>query len=243
MLVLDSIGWHWIVLVSILFLLSSPIGNLKDMSQRFVETLNLVDVLYCEDTRVTGNLLSKLQIKKPLRRYDEHVEERLIPEIMEELRNGKNIGLITDAGIPAISDPGFKLIRECVKNNIKFENIPGPSAITSALLVSGLPTDHFMFFGFLPKTEAHVKQVFEKMKQINEIQKTTFVFFESPFRILKTLLWLNEVAPQSQVAVCRELTKMHEEVLRGAPEEVYGILSSRPGVKGEITVCLSFSFT
>lgn len=161
----------------LLFLLSSPIGNLQDISERFVATLTDLDVLYCEDTRVTGNLLQKLQIKKSLRRYDEHVEQKLIPEIVDDLRMGKNIGLITDAGIPAISDPGFKLIRECVKNNIKFENIPGPSAITSALLVSGLPTDHFMFFGFLPKTETHVKQVFEKMKQINEIQKTTFVFF------------------------------------------------------------------
>lgn len=222
-----------------LYLFSSPIGNLYDISERFVTTLSKIDVLFCEDTRVTGNLLSKLQVKKPLRRYDEHVEQNLIPEIINQIKDGKNIGLISDAGVPAVSDPGYKLIRECIKNNIQVVDIPGPSAITSSLLVSGLPTDHFMFFGFLPKTEIHVKQVIDKMSQINKIQKTSFIFFESPHRILKSLQWIADVAPQSHIAVCRELTKIHEEVLRGSPQEILDILSSRPSVKGEITVVIS----
>lgn len=224
-----------------LFLLSSPIGNLQDISQRFIATLSILDLLLCEDTRVTGNLLGKLKIKLPTRRFDEHIENsNYISEIIEELKAGKNIGLISDAGIPAISDPGYKLIRECVANNIKIENIPGPSAVTSALLLSGLPTDHFMFFGFLPKTEAHISQVFEKMKKINEIQKTSFIFFESPFRVLKTLNILAATLLEANIAFCRELTKIHEEVLRGKPSEILEILSSRPVIRGEITVVLSF---
>ncbi len=136
-----------------LYLLSSPIGNLQDITQRFIDTLHDVDVLYWEDTRVTGNLLHKLQIKKPLLRYDEHVEQKLIPEIVGKLQAHQQIGLISDAGVPTLSDPGFKLVRECLRNNIKVINIPGPSAVTTALVVSGFPTDHFMFFGFLPKTD------------------------------------------------------------------------------------------
>ncbi len=224
-----------------LFLLSSPIGNLQDISPRFINTLNELEVLYCEDTRVTGNLLHKLQIKKQLIRYDEHIEARLIPEIIGKLQVNQQVGLISDAGVPTISDPGFKLVRECVKNNISVVNIPGPSAITMALSVSGFPTDHFMFFGFLPKTEIHITQTFEKMKKINEIQKTTFIFFESPYRILKTLAILKNSAPASEVAVCRELTKVHEEIVRGKADELLKILELRPGIKGEITVVLQIS--
>ncbi len=134
-----------------LYIFSSPIGNLQDVSQRFLEDIKKIDILYCEDTRVTGNLLSKFHIKVVLKRYDEFVERKIIPEIINRLNRGENVGLITDAGVPALSDPGYKLIRECLLNKIHIVNIPGPSAITSALLISGLPTDHFMFFGFLPK--------------------------------------------------------------------------------------------
>jgi 16S rRNA (cytidine1402-2'-O)-methyltransferase len=223
----------------LLYLLSSPIGNLQDMSVRFIETLSSLDVLYCEDTRVTGNLLSKLNLKIPLRRFDDQTEILMTKKVLEDLGQGLHVGLISDAGTPAVSDPGYKLIRECIKEGIKIVNIPGPSAVLSALLVSGLPTDHFMFFGFLPKTEAHIKQILEKLMKINEIQKTSFIFFESPFRILKTLGWIFEVLPSASLAVCRELTKMHEEVLRGNASEILQILSSRPGIKGEITVVLS----
>lgn len=219
-----------------LYLLSSPIGNLKDISQRFIDTLCIIDVLYCEDTRVTGNLLHKLQIKKPLFRFDEHTEISLIPEIMAKLKMGRNIGIISDAGVPTLSDPGFKLVRACVEQKIPVVNVPGPSAITTALAVSGLPTDHFMFFGYLPKTEVHITQVFEKMKKINEIQKTTMIFFESPFRLLKTLQIINNVLPNANLAVCRELTKLHEEIVRGTVAEALKTLSARAGIKGEITV-------
>ncbi len=224
-----------------LFLLSSPIGNLGDISTRFLETLRVIDVLYCEDTRVTGNLLHKLEFHKPQIRYDEHVEQKLIPQIIAQIKSGHKIGLISDAGVPTISDPGFKLVRECAKNNIPVINIPGPSAITTALAVSGLPTDHFMFFGFLPKSETHVKQVFEKMQKINEIQKTSFIFFESPHRLLKSLGVLAEFCPDANLAVCRELTKVHEEIIRGTAEVILKNLSSGKNIRGEITVVISFS--
>lgn len=228
-------------LCDLLFLLSSPIGNLSDISTRFLETLRHIDVLYCEDTRVTGSLLHKLEIKKILIRYDEHVEARLIPQIIAQIKSGQKIGVITDAGTPTLSDPGFKLVRECVKNNLKVVNIPGPSAITTALSVSGLPTDHFMFFGFLPKSEAHIQKVFDKMKKISEIQKISFVFFESPFRLLKTLEILSACIPTCSLAVCRELTKVHEEVIRGAPSDALKHFSSLPKIKGEITVVMNLS--
>jgi 16S rRNA (cytidine1402-2'-O)-methyltransferase len=225
----------------LLYLLSSPIGNLQDISQRFIDTLSSLDVLYCEDTRVTGNLLSKLNLKIAMRRFDEQTEIAMTPKVLEDLSQGLRVGLISDAGTPAVSDPGYKLIRECIKVGVKIVNVPGPSAVLSALLVSGLPTDHFMFFGFLPKTEIHIKQILEKMVKINEIQKTSCIFFESPFRILKTLGWITEILPDATLAVCRELTKMHEEVLRGNASEILKTFSSRPGIKGEITVVLSCS--
>jgi 16S rRNA (cytidine1402-2'-O)-methyltransferase len=120
-------------------------------------------------------------------------------------------------------------------------NIPGPSAVTTALSVSGMPTDHFMFWGYLPKTEVHITQVLEKMKKINEIQKTSMIFFESPFRLLKTLQIINSVLPNARIAVCRELTKLHEEIVRGNAEEVLKILTARPGIKGEITVVMQIN--
>lgn len=224
-----------------LYLLSSPIGNLKDISTRFVETLSVLDVLYCEDTRVSGNLLHKLQIKKPLLRFDKHTEIGLIPEIIARLETGMNVGIITDAGIPTLSDPGYKLVRECVQGGLPVVNIAGPSAITTALVVSGLPTDHFMFWGYLPKTETHIIRVFERMKSINEIQKMTCIFFESPYRLIKTLEILQNTLPEAHLAVCRELTKVHEEIVRGTPHEILEVLSARPAIKGEITAVLSFS--
>lgn len=180
-----------------------------------------------------------MKIFKPLRRYDEHVEGRVIPEIIEKAREGQKIGLISDAGTPTLSDPGFKLVRECMSEKIKVVAIPGPSAILTALVCSGLPTDHFMFFGFLPKTEAHIKGVIEKMIKINKVQKTSFVFFESPHRLLKTLSLIGEAAPNCSLAVARELTKLHEEIIRGTASEVFEIFSKRPGTRGEITIVLN----
>ena len=188
---------------------------------------------------MTGNLLHKLQIKKSLLRFDEHTEINLIPEIITRLKAGKNVGIITDAGTPTLSDPGYKLVRECAQEQIPVVNISGPSAITSALAVSGLPTDHFMFWGYLPKTEVHISQVLEKMKQINEIQKTSMIFFESPFRLLKTLRIIKNILPDAHLAVCRELTKLHEEIVRCNADEILKILSTRPGIKGEITVVMT----
>lgn len=224
-----------------LYLLASPIGNLKDLSVRFKETLSQLDELYCEDTRVTGNLLRFLNVKLRLIRYDDYLEQKLMPEILTKLQNGHNLGLISDAGVPTISDPGFKLVRACSQNKIPVTIIPGPSAVTASLAVSGLPTDNFMFFGFLPKKTAHLEKILNKFFLLNEIQKTTFIFFESPYRIISTLKCLDKKYPQCQLVVCRELTKIHEEIMKGKPSEVLSILEKRSRVKGEITLLLNLN--
>jgi 16S rRNA (cytidine1402-2'-O)-methyltransferase len=202
--------------------------------------LKEVDILYAEDTRVSGQLLKTLGIDKPIHRYDEFVEHKLIPRIIECLTLGDKVGLISDAGTPTISDPGYKLVRECIRFGIKVVNIPGPSAVTCALSVSGLPTDHFMFFGFLPKSENHIRKIFQKMKSIHEVQPTTFIFFESPYRLLKSIEFMQNEIGEVDLAVAHELTKYHEEILRGKASKVHDELKLRAPLKGEFTVCLHF---
>lgn len=218
-----------------LFLVATPIGNLKDITQRALQTLQQVGLILAEDTRKSGLLLKHYDIQKPLLAYFEHNELRRIPEVIQKLKEGKNIALISNAGTPTISDPGYKLIRTCLSMGISVVSIPGPSAIISALISSGLPTDRFLFLGFLPRKEGQLKNLLEKLKEKSTDFPITFVAFESPYRLLKTLNTIKEVVPQAQVAVCRELTKIHEEVQHGSVEAVltYFITHSP---KGEITL-------
>ncbi len=202
-----------------LFVVATPIGNLQDISLRAVDILDLVDFILCEDTRTTSTLLRSIAKKFPefknkakLVSYYEENEPKRIPEIIDLLKKDFNFALVSDAGTPTISDPGFKLVRECVKEKIKVEAIPGPSSVITALVSSGLPTDKFMFIGFLPKKPGHKTDLFKNIKIAVEAVKQTVIFFESPFRLIKTLEELKEIFGDIDIVTARELTKIYEEV-------------------------------
>ncbi len=205
--------------MGILYIVPTPIGNLSDITKRSLETLATVDVIACEDTRRTGMLLEKLIVfgeesKPRLLSYYEQNELSRIPEIISILQSGQNVALVSDAGTPAISDPGFKLIRECAKEKIKIVSLPGASSVLVALTVSGLPTDKFTFAGYPPRKPGHRKTFFENIKASQEFLKTTVILFEAPHKTLKTLAEMNEIFGDIEIVICRELTKMHEEIRR-----------------------------
>lgn len=202
-----------------LYIVATPIGNLQDMTIRAMKTLMSVDAIACEDTRKTGLLLQEIMApnttKKPrLISYYEQNELQRIPEIINALKNGLNIALVSDAGTPTISDPGFKLVRECIRQGIRVESIPGPSSVISALVSSGLPTDKFLFVGYPPKKPGHRKKLFQSMTLIHQCIKVTYILFETPHRLLKTLGELREVFGDIDIVIARELTKIHEEMRR-----------------------------
>lgn len=197
-----------------LYIVATPIGNLSDITLRAIETLGSVDYIACEDTRKTGMLLKSINIEKRpmLISYYEGVEDQRIPNILNILLNGQDVALVSDSGTPAVSDPGFRLVRECVKNNIKVVSIPGPSALISALVSSGLPTDKFIFLGFLPKKEGNRLKLLTNTKDANEKIEATVIIYEAPHRILKVLKSIKDVYGNIQITIGRELTKIHEEV-------------------------------
>lgn len=198
-----------------LFIVATPIGNLKDITLRALETLKSVDYILCEDTRVTGKLLKKYEISKRLISFNDFSEDKKAPSVVQDLLKGQLVALVSDAGTPLISDPGYKLVREAIKKEIKVESIPGPSSVVSALVVSGLPPDKFTFLGYLPKSEEKKKKILESVKENQKSLKTTVIIFESPFRISKTLESIEQVFGDIGIVVCRELTKIHEETSRG----------------------------
>lgn len=193
-----------------LYVVATPIGNLKDITLRALETLKQVDLIACEDTRHTQKLLSHYQIQKPLTSLFEHNERLKVPSLIRQLQEGKTIGLVSDAGTPGISDPGFVLIREAIRSEIPVIPIPGPSAIITALIVSGMPTDRFCFEGFLPQKSAAMRRKLEQLKD----EPRTMVFYESPYRVLKTLKAMLEIWGDIPIVCTRELTKLHEEISR-----------------------------
>ena len=220
-----------------IYLVSTPIGNLKDITLRAIEVLSSVEIIACEDTRKTGLLLEKLEIKnKPqLLSYYEENEQGRIPQIINFLKEGQSVALVSNAGTPTISDPGYKLVRECINENILVESIPGSSSVLTALTVSGLPTDKFLFLGFLPKKEGKRKTIFESLPQ-----KTTIIFFESPFRLLKTLKELKKLLGDINVVICRELTKVFEEIRREKIQaSIKHFLEVKP--KGEFVILFNLS--
>lgn len=226
--------------MGILYLVSTPIGNLKDISPRVLETLRNSSLILCEDTRRTGLLLKNLGINKPLLSYFEHNEINRIPEVIQKLKEGNDISMVSDAGTPTISDPGYKLVRNCISEKLNVQAIPGPSAILNALAASGLPTDRFLFLGFLSHKEVQKQKLISDLITRFSNFPTTFICFESPHRLQKTLQLLKEVYPKAQVVVARELTKVHEEFTRGTPDEVLIYFNSKPP-KGEITLIFRFS--
>lgn len=201
--------------MGILYVVATPIGNLGDITLRAIEVLKSVGVVACEDTRKTGQLLTKLQITnyKLLSFYEQNEFQRM-PEIIAALKDGLNIALVSDAGTPTVSDPGFKLVRECIKEGIKVESIPGASSVISSLVSSGLPTDKFMFVGYLPRKEGHRKTFLTSLLSAISIIKTTVIFFEAPHRIVGTLEELKEIFEDIDIVIARELTKIHEEIRR-----------------------------
>jgi 16S rRNA (cytidine1402-2'-O)-methyltransferase len=218
----------------VLYIVGSPIGNLSDISLRAVEVLRQVNRIAAEDTRRIRILLNHYGIEKPLLSYHEFNEARRAAEIVQYLEQGESIALVSDAGMPSISDPGFRLINRCQQNQIPFTVIPGASAVTTALVGSGLPTDRFYYGGFLPNKSGQRERELRAALQ----REATSIYFESPYRLLKTLEALNSLEPVCQICVARELTKHFEEFRRGTVSEVREHFAAHPP-KGEITLIIA----
>ncbi len=216
-----------------LFIVSTPIGNLKDISLRALETLKEVDFIACEDTRVTSFLLNHYEIKKELVSFNAVSEKNKIAYVLGRIIEGESCALVSDAGTPGISDPGTRLISSALKENIGVVPVPGASAIITALTISGLPTDSFVFEGFLPQKKGRQK----KLKLLSE-EERTIVLYESTYRIEKLLRELNEYMPGRFLVVCRELTKKFEETWRGTPNELLQSFEGKTN-KGEFVIVIS----
>ena len=215
-----------------LFVIGTPIGNLEDITLRAISTLKNVDIILAEDTRNSKKLLNAHNIDTKMMSYHDHSSEKEIKKIVSLLLDGKELALISDAGTPTISDPGYGLIRDCIRNDIGIVPIPGVSSITAAISVSGLPSDSFTFVGFLPQKKGRLKKIKELKKLDN-----TIILFESPFRLEKTLNQLLEHLGDRAVVVGRELTKLYEEVIRGNLSKVI-MHFSKSKVKGEIVIMI-----
>ena len=220
-----------------LFVVSTPIGNLEDITLRAVTVLKDCDVIACEDTRNTKKLLTRYGIETPLTSYHEHNEVEKSPKLLERLKDGKDVALVSDAGTPSVSDPGWRLVNLSIENNIEVVPIPGPSAVLSALVVSGLPTDSFLFLGFFPKSVGKKKELLKDVKSY----PYTMVFYESARRLSRTLSLMLEILGDRNICIAREMTKLYEEVIRGSVSEVISILSKKESVKGEVTIVLEGS--
>jgi len=217
-----------------LYIVSTPIGNLQDITFRAIETLNQSDIILAEDTRRTFILLNHYNIEnKKLTSFNDFNKEKKSNYIINELKQNKNISIVSDSGTPGISDPGFYLVRECVRNNIQVIPIPGPTAAISALVSSGFPTDSFVFYGFIPKKEKAKTDFFNEIKNNS---KTTIIY-ESPYRLIKTLRVMAEIMPDKEICIARELTKKFEEFIRGNTKDIYEKLKDKV-IKGEITIVL-----
>lgn len=217
-----------------LYVVATPIGNLADITLRGLEVLKTVDVIAAEDTRHSGNLLKHFEIRKPLVSYHEHNEAMRTAELIERIATGENVALITDAGMPGLSDPGKRLLRACIARNLPYTIIPGPSAIVTALVGSGFSLERFSFHGFLPVKSGQRER---EMRAAAERDETS-VYFESPYRLTKTLAVCAQVMPMRQLCVARELTKKFEEFRRGIGAELLSHYEAKPP-KGEITLIVS----
>lgn len=215
-----------------LYLVATPIGNLEDITYRAVRVLGEVDLIACEDTRQTRKLLDHYAISRPTISYHEHNEAKRAAELAERMSAGATVALVSDAGMPLVSDPGYRLVRAAIAAGIPVEPIPGPSAALTALAGSGLPTDTFHFAGFLPAKSGQRARVLEALKE----EPATLIFYEAPHRVLETLEAIAQVLGPRPVVAARELTKVHEEFLRGTAAEVQAQLAARGSIKGEFTL-------
>jgi 16S rRNA (cytidine1402-2'-O)-methyltransferase len=218
----------------VLYLVATPIGNLEDITYRAVRVLGEVDAIACEDTRETRKLLGHYGIRKPTISYHEHNEAERAGELAARMLAGEKVALVSDAGMPLVSDPGYRLVRAAIENGIAVEPIPGASAALTALAASGLPTDAFRFGGFLPPKTGQRERLLESL----ENEQATLIFYEAPHRILEALQSIEAVLGPRPVVVARELTKLHEEILRGAAAEIHAVLAARAAIKGEMTLLI-----
>lgn len=219
-----------------LYIVPTPLGNLEDISARAIQCLRSCDFIVAENPSTTHKLLQLLKLpKKEVIQFADHNEVKVLPKISERLNN-ETACLVSDAGTPAISDPGFRIVRECRKLGIQVVSLPGASAAITALAGSGLPTDKFLFNGFLPKTEPKLLRLIEESKTV----EATLIAYESPQRLLKTVGVIQKNYPKVNLVIARELTKLHEEYIHGTSTEVLDTLKNKPSIKGEITLLLSF---
>lgn len=216
----------------VLSLVGTPIGNLEDASPRVIQSLRSADLLLCEDTRVTSKLLARFDIRVPLMRCDQNVMSSRIQGVMDRVEAGERVAFVSDAGMPGVSDPGQQLADAALERGLRFEVIPGPSAVTCALVASGLPMAHFFFEGFLPRKAG------ARVKRLQELACVpgALVFYESPHRVAATLQSIAEVMPLRRAALVRELTKLHEEVVRDVTPELARRISERDEVRGECVI-------
>lgn len=217
-----------------LYLVSTPIGNLEDITLRALKVLREVDLILCEDTRQTLKLINHHDIRKPLESFFEHNESAKVSEVIKMLSSGKNLALVTDSGTPSISDPGFRLVRRAVEKAVKIVPVPGPSAVITALSASALPSDRFTFVGFLPSKEVRRLKFLESLKNCSG----TIVAYESPNRLVHSLRSVLEAWGDVPVCVAREMTKIHEEFFRGRLREALRHFEVSP-VRGEVTLVIS----
>lgn len=217
-----------------LFVVATPIGNLEDLSARAIRILGEVTLIAAEDTRQTRKLLSHFAIRTPMTAYHEHNEARQVPRIIELLKEGKSIALVSDAGTPGISDPGYRLVRACRRVELPCVPIPGPSAVIAALSASGLPTDQFHFGGFLPIKAGRKRQLLETLGTL----RATLIFYESPYRLQKTMSLIADLFPDREVVIARELTKRYEEFLQGSATDLLQDIKGRT-LKGELVILLA----
>jgi len=232
--------------MSTLFVIPTPIGNLKDITYRAVEVLQSINVILSEDTRMTLKLLGLLEIdskNKKLIKYFDHNETGKVAEIMSMLDAGIDIGIVSDAGTPLINDPGYKLLRAVRKISHKIEVLPGATSITTALVASGLPPDKFSFIGYLPRKAGELTRLLNAIRETNAIIKSTYIAFESPHRLVKSIEIMRSLyADKAEIAICKELTKMHEEVHTGVVSELLETLKKdKYAGKGEIVILINLN--
>ena len=221
-------------MIGTLYIVATPIGNLEDMTLRALRVLREVDWIACEDTRQTRKLLEHFGLSKAMMSYHEHNEAARAAELVERLRTGVTVALVTDAGTPLVSDPGYRLVQAAIAAGVTVVPIPGPAAAIAALSAAGLATDAFRFCGFLPPKSLQRRKLLEQLKP----ETCTLIFYETPHRILNALEDVQAVMGARPAVVARELTKLHEEFLRGTAAEIRAVLAARPSVKGEITLLL-----
>ena len=216
-----------------MYLVATPIGNLEDITLRALRVLKEVDEIACEDTRHTQKLLNHYEIRKPLVSYHEHNELTRAPELLISLEQGAKIALVSDAGMPLVSDPGHRLVSLCLRHHVPVVPVPGPSAVLASLAASGLPTEEFLFVGFLPARRGERRRALERLR----IEERTIVLYEAPHRIAECIADAHEVLGDRPACLAREVTKLHEEFRRGRLSEIAASLSERPA-KGEITLLI-----